>query len=45
LPPSSPPAPFSDTDESADDGDAIRNVDDDEDDEGEDLFADNVLEE
>ncbi|KAI0768718.1 MCM-domain-containing protein [Trametes elegans] len=41
LPPSSPPAPFSDTDESLDERDAIRDVDDDADDadDGEDLFA------
>ncbi|PBK74444.1 MCM-domain-containing protein [Armillaria solidipes] len=45
LPPSSPPAPFSDTDDSLDDRDAVRDVDDDEDDEdGEDLFADNLEE-
>ncbi|KAJ7924903.1 MCM-domain-containing protein [Mycena leptocephala] len=40
LPPSSPPAPFSDTDESMDERDAVRDVDeDDEDAEGEDLFG------
>ncbi|KAG2755285.1 MCM-domain-containing protein [Suillus brevipes Sb2] len=44
LPPSSPPAPFSDTDDSLDDRDGVRDIDDnDEDDgEGEDLFADTV---
>jgi DNA replication licensing factor MCM2 len=40
LPPSSPPAPFSDTDDSMDDRDAVRDIDDDEEEgEGEDLFA------
>ena len=40
LPPSSPPAPFSDTDESMDERDAVRDVNDDaDDDDGEDLFA------
>lgn len=44
LPPSSPPAPFSDTDDSLDDRDGVRDIDedDDEDGEGEDLFADTV---
>ncbi|KAG2150505.1 MCM-domain-containing protein [Suillus clintonianus] len=44
LPPSSPPAPFSDTDDSMDDRDGVRDIDDDdaEDGEGEDLFADTV---
>ncbi|KAG1770467.1 MCM-domain-containing protein [Suillus occidentalis] len=44
LPPSSPPAPFSDTDDSLDDRDEVRDIDedDDEDGEGEDLFADTV---
>jgi DNA replication licensing factor MCM2 len=40
LPPSSPPPAFSDTDESADDRDAVRDMDDEEDEDGEDLFAD-----
>lgn len=46
LPPSSPPAPFSDTDDSLDDRDGVRDMDeDDEDDgEGEDLFADTIEE-
>ncbi|KAF8070527.1 MCM-domain-containing protein [Lyophyllum atratum] len=44
LPPSSPPAPFSDTDESLDDRDAIRDVDDEEEEEGEDLFGNNLEE-
>ncbi|TBU53779.1 MCM-domain-containing protein [Dichomitus squalens] len=41
LPPSSPPAPFSDTDESLDERDAVKDVNDepDEGDDGEDLFA------
>ncbi|KAM5543152.1 hypothetical protein V8D89_003026 [Ganoderma adspersum] len=41
LPPSSPPAPFSDTDESMDERDAVRDVNDDpdDDDDGDDLFA------
>ncbi|KAI0829890.1 MCM-domain-containing protein [Trametes gibbosa] len=41
LPPSSPPAPFSDTDESLDERDAVRDVDDNavDDEDGEDLFA------
>ncbi|RDX48006.1 MCM-domain-containing protein [Lentinus brumalis] len=44
LPPSSPPAPFSDTDESMDERDAVRDVNDDpdEDDDGEDLFAEGL---
>ncbi|KAF5370597.1 hypothetical protein D9758_002005 [Tetrapyrgos nigripes] len=43
LPPSSPPPPFSDTDDSLDDRDAVRDIDDAEDDEdGEDLFDDNM---
>ncbi|KAG1734718.1 MCM-domain-containing protein [Suillus paluster] len=44
LPPSSPPAPFSDTDDSLDDRDGVRDIDEDEEDdgEGEDLFADTV---
>jgi DNA replication licensing factor MCM2 len=42
LPPSSPPAPFSDTDESIDDRDAIPDIDAEEEGEGEDLFADNM---
>ncbi|RPD78428.1 MCM-domain-containing protein [Lentinus tigrinus ALCF2SS1-7] len=41
LPPSSPPAPFSDTDDSMDERDAVRDVNDepDEEDDGDDLFA------
>ncbi|THH19967.1 hypothetical protein EW146_g1327 [Bondarzewia mesenterica] len=40
LPPSSPPAPFSDTDDSADDRDAVQDInDEDDDEEGEDLFG------
>ena len=39
LPPSSPPAPFSDTDESLDERDAVQDVNDEADDDGEDLFA------
>ncbi|KAI0260810.1 MCM-domain-containing protein [Gloeopeniophorella convolvens] len=44
LPPSSPPAPFSDTEgESADDRDAVPNLDEeDDDDEGEDLFGEGI---
>ncbi|CCL98347.1 uncharacterized protein FIBRA_00342 [Fibroporia radiculosa] len=42
LPPSSPLAPFSDTDDSLDERDAVRDVDDAEDDEGEDLFNENL---
>ncbi|KAG0706135.1 MCM-domain-containing protein [Suillus ampliporus] len=44
LPPSSPPAPFSDTDDSLDDRDGVRDIDEGDDDEGdgEDLFADTV---
>ncbi|KAK1224599.1 MCM DNA helicase complex subunit [Marasmius sp. AFHP31] len=42
LPPSSPPNnPFSDTDDSLDERDAVNDVDEGEDEEGEDLFADN----
>lgn len=46
LPPSSPPAPFSDTDDSLDDRDGVRDIDEDdeEDGEGEDLFADTIEE-
>jgi len=45
LPPSSPPPPFSDTDDSMDERDAVRDVDDaEEDEEGEDLFAQNLEE-
>ncbi|KAF9481543.1 MCM-domain-containing protein [Pholiota conissans] len=45
LPSSSPPAPFSDTDDSLDDRDAIRDVEDeDEDAEGEDLFGETLEE-
>ncbi|PPQ79936.1 hypothetical protein CVT25_003008, partial [Psilocybe cyanescens] len=44
LPPSSPPAPFSDTDDSIDDRDAVQDVDDDEDAEGEDLFGETLEE-
>ncbi|KAG2043625.1 MCM2/3/5 family-domain-containing protein [Suillus americanus] len=46
LPPSSPPAPFSDTDDSLDDRDGVRDIDEDDevDGEGEDLFADNIEE-
>jgi hypothetical protein len=45
LPPSSPPAPFSDTDDSLDERDAVRDVDDEEaEGEGEDLFAQNLEE-
>ncbi|KAL1942774.1 hypothetical protein VTO73DRAFT_5014 [Trametes versicolor] len=41
LPPSSPPAPFSDTDESLDERDAVKDIEDDADDaeDGDDLFA------
>ncbi|KAH0827522.1 MCM-domain-containing protein [Lanmaoa asiatica] len=45
LPPSSPPAPFSDTDDSLDERDAVRDLEDDEEDgEGEDLFAEGLEE-
>ena len=46
LLPSSPPAPFSDTDDSLDDRDAVGDVDADaeEEEEGEDLFAQNLEE-
>ncbi|KAG6891463.1 MCM DNA helicase complex subunit [Termitomyces sp. T32_za158] len=44
LPPSSPPAPFSDTDDSIDDRDAVRDAEDDDEEEGEDLFGDNLEE-
>ncbi|KAG6845873.1 MCM DNA helicase complex subunit [Tephrocybe sp. NHM501043] len=45
LPPSSPPAPFSDTDESIDDRDAVRDAEDEEEqEEGEDLFGNNLEE-
>ncbi|KAG2059046.1 MCM-domain-containing protein [Suillus hirtellus] len=46
LPPSSPPAPFSDTDDSLDDRDGVRDIDEDDenDGEGEDLFADTLEE-
>ncbi|KAJ7770136.1 MCM-domain-containing protein [Mycena maculata] len=45
LPPSSPPQPFSDTDESMDERDAVPNIDDDEEDaEGEDLYGQDLLE-
>ena len=46
LPPSSPPAPFSDTDESLDERDAVRDVNDDadEDEDGDDLFAEDFQE-
>ncbi|KAF7984233.1 hypothetical protein HWV62_16046 [Athelia sp. TMB] len=46
LPPSSPPAPFSDTDDSLDERDAVRDVDEEDDveEEGEDLFAQNLEE-
>ncbi|KAG1862569.1 MCM-domain-containing protein [Suillus subalutaceus] len=46
LPPSSPPAPFSDTDDSLDDRDGVRDIDEDDegDGDGEDLFADNIEE-
>ncbi|TFY52185.1 hypothetical protein EVJ58_g10154 [Rhodofomes roseus] len=43
LPPSSPPPPFSDTDESLDERDAVRDVDDDaEEEDGEDLFGEQL---
>ena len=42
LPPSSPPAPFSDTDDSLDDRDAVRDAEDQEEDDGEDLFGENL---
>ncbi|KAF9049814.1 MCM2/3/5 family-domain-containing protein [Panaeolus papilionaceus] len=42
LPPSSPPAPFSDTDDSLDERDAVQDVDEDEDGEGEDLFGEDL---
>ncbi|KAG8213705.1 MCM-domain-containing protein [Butyriboletus roseoflavus] len=45
LPPSSPPAPFSDTDDSLDERDAVRDLENDEEDgDGEDLFADGMEE-
>lgn len=45
LPPSSPPAPFSDTDDSLDDRDVVRDIDDEEEEgEGEDLFAGDIEE-
>ncbi|KIJ18918.1 hypothetical protein PAXINDRAFT_109366 [Paxillus involutus ATCC 200175] len=45
LPPSSPPAPFSDTDDSLDERDAVRDLeDDDAEADAEDLFADNMEE-
>ncbi|PPQ97381.1 hypothetical protein CVT26_006615 [Gymnopilus dilepis] len=44
LPPSSPPAPFSDTEEDVDDRDAVHDVDEDEDAEGEDLFGETLEE-
>ncbi|KAJ7188126.1 MCM-domain-containing protein [Mycena filopes] len=43
LPPSSPPAPFSDTDDSLDER-GVPNIDDDEDVEGEDLFGEGLQE-
>ncbi|KAI3618728.1 dna replication licensing factor cdc19 (cell division control protein 19) [Moniliophthora roreri] len=44
LPPSSPPPPFSDTDDSMDERDAVPDMDDEgEDEEGEDLFAENLM--
>ncbi|GBE81345.1 DNA replication licensing factor mcm2 [Sparassis crispa] len=43
LPPSSPPPPFSDTDDSFDERDAVREIDD-EDQEGEDLFGEDLEE-
>ncbi|KZT24251.1 MCM-domain-containing protein [Neolentinus lepideus HHB14362 ss-1] len=45
LPPSSPPAPFSDTDDSLDERDAVRDVDEEaeeEEEDGEDLFGANL---
>ncbi|THG95559.1 hypothetical protein EW026_g6122 [Hermanssonia centrifuga] len=44
LPPSSPPPPFSDTDDSLDERDAIADINDEaeEEEEGEDLFAENL---
>ncbi|RDB25014.1 DNA replication licensing factor mcm2 [Hypsizygus marmoreus] len=45
LPPSSPPAAFSDTDDSMDDRDAVRDIDDAEEEEGEDLFGEDLLQE
>ncbi|KAH0589034.1 MCM DNA helicase complex subunit [Termitomyces sp. 'cryptogamus'] len=44
LPPSSPPAPFSDTDDGIDDRDAVRDAEDGEEEEGEDLFGENLEE-
>ncbi|KAG6886144.1 hypothetical protein C0993_000662 [Termitomyces sp. T159_Od127] len=44
LPPSSPPAPFSDTDDGIDDRDAVRDAEGDEEEEGEDLFGENLEE-
>lgn len=44
LPPSSPPAPFSDTDDSMDERDVVRDIDDEEDEEGEDLFGQDMAE-
>ncbi|KAG1716397.1 hypothetical protein ID866_749 [Astraeus odoratus] len=43
LPPSSPPAPFSDTDDSLDEREAVRDLED-EQEEGEDLFAEDMAE-
>ncbi|KAF9012404.1 MCM2/3/5 family-domain-containing protein [Cyathus striatus] len=44
LPPSSPPAPFSDTDDSLDERNAVQDLDDEEDEEGEDLFGETLAE-
>ncbi|KAF8897032.1 MCM2/3/5 family-domain-containing protein [Gymnopilus junonius] len=44
LPPSSPPAPFSDTEEDVDERDAVHDADDDDDAEGEDLFGETLEE-
>ena len=44
LPPSSPPAGFSDTDESLDERDAVGDIDEDAEGDGEDLFGENLEE-
>ena len=44
LPPSSPPAPFSDGEEGISDVDAVQTPGEDEDGEGEDLFGENLSE-
>lgn len=42
MPPSSPPPAFSDTDEGLTDHEAVRDIED-EDEDGEDLFADDMI--